>query len=119
MQGGQSVNSRTPLIVGVTAAALMIIAIGYGMMSGGFVDGLKTVAGDPWGRVTLIDLAAGLLLLGAWIAWREGSVVRAVPWWIAMIVTGNLATGIYVVKAALGSSTISEFLVGNTTRPLH
>lgn len=107
--------TRTPLIVGAIAAGAMIIAIIYGMVSGDFVDSLQDIAGQPWGVVTLIDLGAGLLLAGAWIAWRERSISRAVPWWIGMALTGNLATGIYVVRAALESTSTEAFLTGRSS----
>lgn len=93
----------------------MVVAIGYGMASGGFVDGLRTVLGDPWGRVTMVDLAAGLVLVAAWIAWREGSMRKALPWWVLLVLTGNLATGIYVIKAAREATGVEEFLVGRVT----
>lgn len=108
-------TTRLPLLVGGIAASIMIIAIAYGMASGGFVEGLRTVAGDPWGRVTLADLASGLLVAGAWIGLREASIARAVPWWIALVLTGNLALGIYLVRVARSSTNMHELLVGAPT----
>ena len=108
-------TTRTPLVIGGIAALTMIVAIAYGMASGGFVEGLRTVAGDPWGRVTLADLASGLLVAGAWIGWREASIARAAPWWIALILTGNLALGVYLIRAARSSHSMQEFLVGTRT----
>ncbi len=103
---------RGPVIVGLMSALAMVGAIAYGMASGGFTDELRAVLELPWGRVTLVDLAAGLLLIGAWIVWREGSLVRALPWWVAMAVTGNLAGGLYVVWTAWRSQSMDEFLTG-------
>ena len=103
---------RGPVIVGAVGVVAMVGAIAYGMVSGGFTDEFRAVLELPWGQVTLIDLAAGLLLIGAWIFWREGSVVRALPWWIAMTLTGNLASGLYVVWAARRSESMSEFFMG-------
>ena len=108
-------TTRTPLVIGGIAALTMIVAIAYGMASGRFVEGLRTVAGDPWGRVTLADLASGLLVAGAWIGWREASIARAAPWWIALVLTGNLALAIYLVRAARSSTTMHELLVGART----
>ena len=105
-------QTRTPLIVGGIAAGAMIVAIIYGMVNGEFVDGLQNVLGEPWGLVTFVDLAAGLVVVGAWIGWREPSIGRAVPWWIGLALTGNLATGLYIINAARRSSSVAEFLTG-------
>lgn len=100
--------------LGIAVIAAMAIFIVSGMLSGGFVDGLEMVLDDPWGRVTLVDLASGLVLAGAWIGWREASLLRAIPWWLAMALTGNLAFGIYVVWASGSSRSVHELLVGST-----
>jgi hypothetical protein len=93
----------------------MLAAIAYGMAAGGFMDGLRLVAGDPWGRVTLVDLGLGLLVAGAWIGWREASIARAAPWWLALILTGNLALGIYLIWAARSSENVHRLLIGTRT----
>jgi hypothetical protein len=107
-----STSLSTARILGWIAAAAMGAAIAYGMAAGGFVDGLRTVLGDPWGRVTMIDLGVGLLLVGGWIRLREGAIGRAAPWWVALFFTGNLAAGIYVVLAARKARSIGELLTG-------
>lgn len=100
------------MVIGAIGAVAMIGAIVYGMASGGFTDEFRAVLELPWGQVTLVDLAAGLLLIGAWIAWREGSIARALPWWAVMVVTGNLASAVYVIWAAQRSRSMQEFLMG-------
>ncbi|MBT8198077.1 MAG: hypothetical protein KJO84_06205 [Acidimicrobiia bacterium] len=105
---------RTTLILGVVITTAMVVMIGIGIASGGFIAGLETVWGDVWGRVTLIDLAVGLIAVGAWIALREGSVARAVPWWIALVFTGNLATGVYLIRVGRRSASVREVLIGET-----
>lgn len=104
---------RTGLAIGVFATAVMAIAIGSGMASGGFVDGLRVVAGDPWGVVTLVDLGVGLVIFAVWIGWRERSIGRAVPWWIALALTGNLAAGVYLVVAARRAANAEDLLLGH------
>jgi len=108
-------QSRTARAIGPVVAITMIAAIAYGMASGGFVEGLRVVAGDAWGRVTLADLASGLLVAGAWIGWREASVARAAPWWLGLILTGNLALGIYLIRSARSSQNVQQLLVGERT----
>ena len=102
----------TPAIVGAVGAAAMLVAIIVAMVSGDFADGLRTVLGDPWGRVTMLDLGVGLAFFGAWVMAREGSVSRTAPWWIALFLTGNLAAGIYLIVAARNSESTQELLLG-------
>ena len=104
---------KAALAVATIMTSLMAAAIVYGIASGGFVEGVRTVLENPWGRVTLVDLVVGFVLAGAWLGWREQSVAKSVPWWIAMVVTGNLALGIYVIRAAWTSMSIRELLLGN------
>ena len=106
---------RLARMIGSAVIGAMVIAIIYGVASGEFVDELEAIVAAPWGRVTLIDLGAGLLIIGAWIAWREGSAAKALPWWLAMVVTGNLASGVYVVKAAWSADSVEAFLLGRRT----
>jgi hypothetical protein len=106
------VQARAAFLVGGTVVVAMAAAIVYGMIAGSFSAELQDVLGLPWGRVTLVDLAGGLVLIGAWIAWRERSIARAVPWWIAMVLTGNLASGVYVMWAARSSTSTEELLIG-------
>ena len=104
---------RSAQAIGSVAAATMVIAIVSGMVSGNFVDELRGLVQTPWGRVILIDLMIGLLVAGAWIGWREASAARAAPWWIAILLTGNLAVGIYLIKAAWTARSMEELLTGN------
>ncbi len=98
--------------IGITLAVVMAAAIVYGMLSGGFVDELRAFLSSPWGRVTFIDLGTGLVLAGVWIRVREGSTARSLPWWVALVITGNLATAIYVIRTAVRSAKVDEFLTG-------
>lgn len=103
---------RTARTLGIALAVAMTAAIVYGMVSGGFVDELRTFLSSPWGRVTFIDLGTGLILMGSWIRVREGSTARSIPWWVALVITGNLGTAVYVANAAVRSATVDEFLTG-------
>lgn len=103
---------RTPLLVGALVAVAMAGAIAYGMATGDFGEEFRAVLGIPWGRVTLIDLGAGLVVFGSWILYRERSWARSIPWLLGLVALGNLTTAVYLVKTALGSSSTEEFLIG-------
>jgi hypothetical protein len=114
-EGEHSVQVRSATTIGVVVTTTMVVAIGYGMASGGFAAELRALLETPWARVTLIDLIAGFLVIGAWVGWRESSLARAIPWWTAILITGNLAVGIYLVRAAWTAGSVEELLLGKQT----
>jgi hypothetical protein len=87
-------------------------AIVYGFANGDFGDNASAIWVLPWGKVSLIDLYAGLLLFGGWISIRETSRTRTILWWVALAVLGNLAAGIYLGRALLRAETTTELLTG-------
>ena len=97
-----------------TVLVIMVAAIAYGFASGGFGDDASAMWALPWGRVALIDLYAGFLIFGAWIAYRETSVVRTALWWVALVTLGNLTAGAYLAWAAFKSRNTTELLVGES-----
>ena len=91
--------------------AVMAVTIAYGFAAGSFSDEGGTILDLAWGRVTLIDLYVGLALFGGWIVLRERSW-RAVPWLIALVFLGNLATAAYAFLAAVRADSTGEVLTG-------
>lgn len=89
--------------------ALMAGAVVYGFLAGDFGDEGRNILDLAWGRVTLIDLYIGLMLFGGWIVIRDGWV-RAIPWFVALVVLGNLAAAAYAFRASLVSEDVGEFL---------
>lgn len=103
-------------MVGWAVAAVMVAAIVYGFASGDFGAEASAIWGLPWGKVSLIDLYAGLVIFGGWIALRESSPFRIVLWWAALAVLGNLGAGIYLVRATMTATNTTELLTGNVER---
>jgi hypothetical protein len=89
----------------------MAATIAYGLAAGSFSDEGGTILDLAWGRVTLIDLYVGLALLGGWIVLRERSW-RAMPWLVALVFLGNLASALYAFIAAMRTESPVEFLTG-------
>lgn len=92
-----------PLVIGLTGACIMLIAIAYGAARGDFGSEGRTLVGMPWGIVSLVDVYIGLMLFSAWVCRREGSRIVLGAWIMAFIAVGNLATCCYVLKAAIDS----------------
>lgn len=91
--------------------AVMTATIAYGLAAGSFSDEGGTILDLAWGQVTLIDLYVGLALFGGWIVLRERSW-RAVPWLVALVLLGNLASALYAFLASLQADSTREFLTG-------
>ena len=102
-------------IVAWVAVGAMLLALGYGFSAGGFGDDFSSLWALPWGRVSLIDLYAGLLIFGAWIAYKK-SLGRTVLWSIALLTLGNLTAGVYLAWAAFNSSDVATLLLGDSSR---
>jgi hypothetical protein len=99
-------------ILGWAVTAVMVVAIVYGFANGEFGAEASAIWALPWGKVSLIDLYAGLAIFGGWIALRESSPFRIVLWWAALAVLGNLAAGVYLVWAMLTVTDTVELLTG-------
>jgi len=91
----------------------MVAAIAYGFINGNFADNASEIWALPWGKVSLIDLYAGLVLFAAWVAVRETSRVRIGLWWVALMTLGNLAAGAYLLGALFNADDTTELLTGN------
>ena len=61
-----------------------------------FVGGPR-LAAQPWGWVTILDVYLGFVVFGTYLAVREGSWRRALPWLVAISVLGNVATAAYLL----------------------
>ena len=86
--------------VGVAAMAAVLI---YGFIVGDFSSDGAEILANPWGIVSLVDLYTGFTLFSIWIAFRERSVARALPWIVGMMVLGFFAGSIYMLYALMTS----------------
>jgi cytochrome b561 len=100
--------------IGWLTALAMTGAIVYGFVNGGFGDDASAIWALPWGKVSIIDLYAGLVIFGAWIALRESNRARIALWWVALVVLGNFAAGIYLVRAAMLADSTRQLLLGES-----
>lgn len=100
------------LFTGILTLAMGVTVV-YGLAAGDFGDEGRAILDLAWGRVTLIDLYVGLALFGAWICVRDGGR-RAFPWFVALVVLGNLAAAAYAFTAARTSDSVASFLLGRS-----
>jgi hypothetical protein len=103
------------LAIRVTAAAgtlAMLVVIVRAVSVASFADDGATLLGLAWGQVTLVDLYLALLLVWAWIAWRERSLPRAAGWLLATVTLGSLASFVYLLVASLRARSPMELVLG-------
>lgn len=83
---------RVTVIICGILLGLLVTAIVVASQHGSVLAGLRHVASDPWGIVTLLDLGVGLLFIAVWLALMEPSPWRAAAWIIALFLLGNVVT---------------------------
>ena len=100
-------------MLAVAVALGMAVAIAFGAVSGDFASEASLIWSLTWGKVTVVDLYLGLAVFGGWVSIRERGAGRVALWWLALLVLGNLAAGIYLVRASFTSVDIPELLTGH------
>lgn len=105
---------RAVRVLAVAAVLVMLATIVFGFVSGDFGEEGSAIWSLAWGKVTLIDLYVGLVLFAAWVALREKEPVVVGVWWLALIVLGNLAAAVYLLRMSFGSSNVAEMLTGSS-----
>lgn len=99
-------------VVSVVAVLVMASIIAFGFVSGEFTSEGSQIWGLAWGKVSLVDLYVGLAIFASWVAVRERRLIKAVSWWISLVVLGNLAAAVYLAWVAFTSDDVRELLTG-------
>jgi hypothetical protein len=107
-------GARIVAVVGIAWACGLIALIVVSSLEMSLGAGLRDIVGTRWGITTLVDLYAGLAFVGAWIACLERSWKRATLWAVALGLTGNLATAVYVAARALRARSVREVFMGRS-----
>lgn len=106
MRAGQGV------VIGCAAGCVVLVAlIVWSSFEMSLGAGLREIVRTRWGITTMADLYAGLVLGGAWIAWRERRIPVSAAWIVALMLLGNLALLAYVALAARRCSSVEELLM--------
>ena len=78
---------------------IMVAALYYGFTSGEGWDEVRALVAYPWFNVSLVDVYVGFALFCGWVWYREGLVLPALLWTIAILTLGNAITCLYVLIA--------------------
>ena len=99
-------------IVTVLLTIVMFAAIGVSVVTGEFGDEGSQILDLAWGRMTLIDLYVGVLLVWGWVLLREERWFVALAWLPVFIVLGHAGTALYAAIASFRSDDVRTFLLG-------
>jgi hypothetical protein len=101
---------------GVAAVALLA-AIVWASSASSVLAGIRYIADDRWGVVTLIDVYAGALLVATWMWICERRLVTWVPWVIALLCLGHLVSLVYLFARTIRAFTLHQVFAPTRDAP--
>ena len=60
--------------------------------------GLTTSPDNLWTIATLIDAYCGFITFYIWVLWKEARALPRVCWFLAIMLLGNVAMSVYVLR---------------------
>ncbi len=82
---------------------VMGAALAYGFIVGDFWEDGGELVDNPWGIVSLFDVYVGFFFFIGWIVYRESCPRIILAWSVAILLGGNVVSGLYAVIALLRS----------------
>lgn len=114
------VESVRPFWPAFIAAAIGSCVMGgfliHSFIYGDLMSEGRVLLDMPWGVMSLVDLYTGLLLFSCWIWWREPCRSVALLWTLALMLSGNLGSCLYVLIAILRSNGRLECFISGPHR---
>lgn len=92
------------------SSLIMLFMIIYSLLTGDFFEQGSILMGLVWGQMSLVDLYVGFFLVYVWILYKETKILPKIIWAILLIVTGSLATAVYVLIESYRVHSIEELL---------
>ncbi len=92
------------------SSLVMTFMIIFSLLTGNFFEQGSILMGLVWGQMSLVDLYVGFFLVYLWIYYKETRFLPKVIWAILLIVTGSLATALYILIESYRAKTIEELL---------
>ena len=105
-------NLKVAKWAGLIGAIIMASMITFSIATGNIAEEGSILLGMVWGQMSMVDLYVSFLLVYLLMFYREKTVVAKVFWLVFILVTGALATAIYVYLAASKSKNETEFFFG-------
>lgn len=87
-------NALKILFLGMSAAMVVLVIVTS--LQSNMFRLPECVVNEPWFKTTLVDFYFNIIIISAWVIYRERSVVARVWWVIGFIFLGSIATAFYV-----------------------
>jgi hypothetical protein len=93
-------------------ASLIVMAsmIVFSISTGNLFEEGAIIGSLVWGQMSLVDLYVGFFLVYLWVFYKESSLITRVIWAILFVVTGSMATALYIYKESLKTDSIEKLL---------
>lgn len=78
----------------------MISVTTWSSLEKGVGEGFRYVFAERWGIATLFDAYFGFAAFFLWVIYKESSAVSRILWGIGLVIFGNIAIAIYLLKEA-------------------
>ena len=89
----------------------------YGFTVGDFWKDGGELLNNPWGIVSLFDVYVGFFLFIGWVCYRESCPGIILFWSVAILLGGNVVSGLYAVIALVRSKGDAKlFFMGDGKR---
>lgn len=108
MQGKK--HMKITRIIAWLSTLIMAFMIVFSLLTGDFFEQGSILMGLVWGQMSLVDLYVGFLLVYVWIFYKETKLLPRIVWALLLIVTGSLATALYVLIESYHTNTINDLL---------
>ncbi len=108
MQGKE--NMKTVRLSAWISTLIMAFMIVFSISTGSLSEQGSILMGLVWGQMSLVDLYVGFFLVYIWIYYKETKVLPKIIWAILLIVTGSLATAVYILIESYRTHTINDLL---------
>lgn len=97
-------------IIAWLSTVIMTFMIVFSLLTGDFFAQGSVLMGLVWGQMSLVDLYVGFLLVYVWIFYKETKILPRIVWALLLIVTGSLATALYILIESYRTHTINDLL---------
>jgi len=99
-------------VVTTVLTIVMFAMIGVATATGDFAAEGEVLLDLAWGRMSLVDLYVGVILVFGWVVLREKRMWVAVAWLPVFIVLGHAGTALYAAITSFRSGDVRAFLLG-------